>query len=51
MKGVMGATCYKYTSDIECCPGVSFGVNLNGLEIFWSKVYPMKSESIYKLIS
>ena len=50
MKGFMGGTCCKYTGDTEGCLGILFWVNLNGLGICWSEVYPMKSESTYKLI-
>ena len=50
MKGVMGGTCYKCTGDTEGCLGIPSGVNLNGMGICWSEVYPMEFESIYKLI-
>ena len=50
MKGVMGGTCYKYTGEIEVCLGTSSGISLNGLGICWPEVYPLKFESVYKLI-
>ena len=50
MKGVMGETCYKYTGEIEICLGTSYGISMNGLGICWPKVYPLKSESVYKLV-
>ena len=50
MKGVMGETCCKYTCEIEVCLGTSSGISLNGLGIYWLEVYPLKSESMYKMI-
>ena len=50
MKGVMGGTCCKYTGETEVCRGTSYRISLNGLEICWPEVYPIKTESMYKLI-
>ena len=50
MKGVMGETCCKYTGEIKVCLGTSSRISLNGLGICWPEVYPLKSESVYKLI-
>ena len=50
MKGVMGGTCCKYTGEIEVYLGTSSRISLNGLGICWPKVYPLKSEFVYKLI-
>ena len=50
MKGVIGRTCYKYTVEIEVYLGISYGISLNGLGICWLEVYPLKYESVYKLI-
>ena len=41
----------KYTSETEVCFGTSSGISLNGLWIRWPEVYPLKYESVYKLIS
>ena len=51
MKGVKGGTCCKYTSETAGCSGISFGANLNGLGTCCPWVYPLKSESSYKLIN
>ena len=50
MKGVMGGTCFKYMGEIKVCLGTLSGISLNGLGIYWLEVYPLKSESVYKLI-
>ena len=50
MKGVLSGTYCKYTGETEVCLGTSFGISLNGLGICWSEVYPLKSESVYKLV-
>ena len=50
MKGVIGETCCKYTGETEVCLGTSYGISLNGLGICWPKVYPLKFESMYKVI-
>ena len=50
MKGVIGGTCCKYTSETEVCLGTSYGISLNGLGIYWEEVYPLKFEYVYKLI-
>ena len=50
MKGAIGGTCYKYTGETKVCLGNSFGISLNGLGIYWPEVYPLKFESMYKLI-
>ena len=50
MKGVMGGTCCKYKGEIEVCLGTLSVISMNGLGIYWPKVYPLKSESVHKLI-
>ena len=50
MKGIIGRTLCKYTGEIEVCLGTSYGLSLDGLRICWLEVYPLKSESVYKMI-
>ena len=50
MKGVKGGTCCKYTGETAGHPGISSRANLNGLGTYCPWVYPLKSESSYKLI-
>ena len=51
MKGIIGGTCRKYTGEIKVYMGTSSGISLNGLGTCWTEVYPLKYESVYKLIN
>ena len=45
-----GDICCKYTGETVGCRGISSRANLNGLGTYCPWVYPLKFESLYKLI-